>query len=640
MEIRIVSHCLKTFLNLFKLLKQTSTGELSVEGIQRKLFADNTFSLKRRHELQRFIDEVLADPKAMNSPYTIEFLGLKRRPDRVIPKMSVKAWKDACAMENYDSLAADLANAKRECAALANKNRSLFADVQVTAERARGSETRTVFVNEVETYHNNEINTVRKWAEFRMNELKEELAERQAHVCLLIQASNTLETENEKLRIELQSAKARFLVYERALEAAATAENTENHKNGAGNANNASCSCGHKEALERLQHENMALKTQVLRLEALVKSVQSDKDSRAREFEEATLRQNSQEKDLRSRYDESIKTCDILRQEIHKKGEYIDTLTREKDTCKAQLDAAVAENARLGDRCAALKSDIASRDLTIWLLHYQVRQLLREVATMTLERDKYGIEPPRTPRTILMYSGQYGEGLDALESLEKQNAAFREQMLHDSGRIKALSADADAMREEADAAATKLRMEKERCERYELLLEQNNVPVEDISSDKISDIMKLRAEVDDLRKELSSVKQRYFFDLAVSIKIQTHSRCEIAELYSELLKEGVPVEGWIKWINRKMTESFATPPSSPAAMAPVSSTPPPPSPTVSSSEAIYIPTSPKLRGTSPPAFTNTQVQRITTIGNTTIIGNGISSSNLYQGSKTVKKKIG
>lgn len=624
-----MSHCLKTFLNLFKLLKQTNPGDLGVEGIQRKLFTDNTFSLKRRHELQRFLDEVLADPKAMASPYTVEFLGLKRRPDRTVPKMAVKAWKDVNALENYDALAIDLANTKRDCAALASKNRALVADVQVNAERVRSSETRGAFMSEIERINSEKVDAANEWGRSRADELRAALAKRQAHVCLLTQASNALETENEKLRIELQSAKARFLVYERALEAAAAAAATSGSKSDGGNNSET------EERVARLQHENMSLKAQVLRLESLVASVQSDRDSRAREFEEAALRQSAREQELRSQYDRAAKECDVLRQELRAKGEYIDTLTREGETCRAQLDAAVAENARLGERYAALKGDLAQRDLSIWLLRYQVKQLLREVAVMTVERDRYGIEPPRTSRTLLMYSGQYGEGLDVLESLERQNAAFREQMLHDSGRIKALSADAEAMKGEAAAAAAKLRAERERCERYELLLEQNNVPVEDISSDKISDVMKLRASVDALRKELAAVKQKYFFDLALSIKMQSRSQRKIAELYNEVVRDAVPVDEWTKWINRKLSEAHATPPSSPKKLRTMAT--PPPSPSVTSSEAISIPVSPSLRGTSPPAFTNTHIQRIPTLSSANVALSTMLPPDLYY---STKKAIG
>lgn len=635
-----MSHCLKTFLTLFKLLKQTNPGELGVEGVQRKLFTDNTFSLKRRHELQRFLDEVLADPRAMASPYTVEFLALKRRPDRIVQRMSVKAWKELSAPESYDSLAASLSNSRRECAALANKNRVLAAEVQVTAERARGSETRTVFMSEVESFHNSELSTVREWAKFRVDELKAELAERQAHVSLLTQASNALETENEKLRLELQTAKARFLVYERALDAARSSTSSAS-VDGAGGGSPAkdstSTSSNEGEELARLRHENMSLKTQVLRLEGLVASIQTDRDSRAREFEEATMRRSSQWKDLQARYDDTLKAYEVLREELGKKDEYIDTLTREKETIQAQLGAAVAENARLGDRYAALKEDVASRDLTIWLLHYQVRQLLREVAVMTVERDKYGIEPPRTPRTLLMYSGQYGEGLDALESVERQNAMIREQMLQDSSRIKALSAESDAMRGEVAAAAAKLRAERERCERYELLLEQNNVPVEGITSDRISDVVRLRADVDALRKELSVVKQRYFFDLAVSIKMETHSTREIAELYNELLEENVPVDEWIKWTNRKMAASFATPPS-PATMVTPTVTPPLLSPAMAASEAISIPTSPTMRGSSPPPFMNTHIQRIPVMNNNPL--GPMNPQNPYYPPRILRRKIG
>lgn len=570
LEVRIVSHCLKTFLNLHKLLKQTCVGDLGIEGIQRKLFADNTYSLKRRHELQRFLDEVLADPKAVNSPYTIEFLGLKRRPDRVVPKMTVKAWKDLSMLESYDYLASELATARKERAALMNENRALTADVKVATEYARGCETRKLFVREIEALHSSEIGAVRDWANARVSALQAELAERQTHVCLLTQASNALETENERLRVELQTAKARFLVYERALEAAAAAAADPSTKLCDSSGNNESGSSGDgsdKISVERLQHENMALRMQLLRLEGLANAIRSDRDALSRGFEESTLRQGALEKELRSKLDAVTAARDTAHAELRKKDEYIDLLTQEKEEYQAQLDAVTAESTRLGECCTTLEGDVAARDLTVWLLRYQVRQLLREVAAMTVERDRYGIEPPRTPRTLLMYSGQYGEGLSALETVERENVACREQMLRDAGRIKALAADVEDLRKEAAAAAAKLREEKERCERYELLLEQNNVPVEDISSDKVSDVVTLRAEVETLQKELASVKQKYFFDLAVAIKIQTHSTREIAELYNDLLAEAVPVDGWIKWINKKMAESPATPPTTTAASA-------------------------------------------------------------------------
>lgn len=252
---------------------------------------------------------------------------------------------------------------------------------------------------------------------------------------------------------------------------------------------------------------------------------------------------------------------ELVRAEGKKTGEQVDALRAERERDfehYLSLDPVVKKKEA---EIRTLNGSLFQQELLIWLLEFQNRELLQEVGSLTLALDKAGEAPKETERTRLMYSGQYLEGLDALEIVEKQNAYMKDQVHKLNAELSrnAEKAAADIAIAHADLERCRLELdhEHERAQRLALLASKNGLHTEDTAADEFTAVLDLRKTIAGLQAEIGDIKQRYFFYLAMTIKLQTNGTCQLDELYNELLEDkSVTVDGWSKWINQKMRASL------------------------------------------------------------------------------------
>jgi hypothetical protein len=103
LEIRMVSRRFKSFHTLCKAVKAVSSGDVlasAPEPPQKKLFGNegDVFIQRRRRELQRFLDELLADPRVLTISAVREFLCLDCAPAEVIPRVKPADWGGAATL--------------------------------------------------------------------------------------------------------------------------------------------------------------------------------------------------------------------------------------------------------------------------------------------------------------------------------------------------------------------------------------------------------------------------------------------------------------------------------------------------------------------------------------------------------------
>ena len=244
----------------------------------------------------------------------------------------------------------------------------------------------------------------------------------------------------------------------------------------------------------------------------------------------------------------AVEQVEILRAERQKDSEHF-----------LSLDSTIKEKEA---KIRTLNGNIFQQELLIWLLEFQNRELLQEVGSLTLSLDKLGEAPAKeTERTRLMYSGQYLEGLDALEVVEKQNSFMKDKIHELNAELSRLtessSTEITTTKLELDRCRAELKGEHDRSQRLALLASKNGLKTEDIGEDEFTSVLSLKGKIRKLEAEVGDIKQRYFFYLAMTIKLQTGGRCQLDELYNELLAEkSVPIDGWSKWINMKMRSSL------------------------------------------------------------------------------------
>lgn len=281
---------------------------------------------------------------------------------------------------------------------------------------------------------------------------------------------------------------------------------------------------------------------------------------RNRKNEINKLLQANREKDLE--LDLVRKELETVRAEERRKAEQLEALRGERQRDfenYLSLDATVKEK---DAEIRTLNGSLFQQELLIWLLEYQNRELLHEVGTLTLLLDKAGQVPAKeTERTRLMYSGQYLEGLDALEVVEKQNSYMKDKIRDLSAELSRSTesslTEISSIKSELDRCRAELRNEHERAQRLALLASKNGLRTEDITGDEFTSVLDLKKANARLQAEVGEIKQRYFFYLAMTIKLQTNGTCQLSELYNELLEDGsVPIDGWSKWIDMKMRASL------------------------------------------------------------------------------------
>lgn len=189
-------------------------------------------------------------------------------------------------------------------------------------------------------------------------------------------------------------------------------------------------------------------------------------------------------------------------------------------------------------------------EMHINLLKFQAMQLLREVATMTLEKEQLKVsQSPKKPH--LTYS-DIGEEALMREELERQNAEFKEKISRLASQISTLKSQ-------------KEELEKEKLSRQSSQTRDRSkstaMPKQGLGAYKVEDTTELlQSIVIDLQKknglisqELSDVKEKYFFDLALRIKEKLRIKGNVDSLYTEFLMHGPQnVNEWSDWITTKL----------------------------------------------------------------------------------------
>lgn len=186
------------------------------------------------------------------------------------------------------------------------------------------------------------------------------------------------------------------------------------------------------------------------------------------------------------------------------------------------------------------------------LLKFQTRQLLHEIAVMTVEREEQraaqSTQHAEGRRAHLIHSEQH-EDLGTWEELERQNAGYKEQIVQLGTQITILKAQKEEL--EKEKAAQQIAQVRERAQSTivppkkrapDPAQEENVVLIQSI-------MMDLQKKLSALNEELSEVKEKYFYDLAERIKKKLRSKVQLPRLYSEFLSHGPQrVDMWADWI--------------------------------------------------------------------------------------------
>jgi hypothetical protein len=256
--------------------------------------------------------------------------------------------------------------------------------------------------------------------------------------------------------------------------------------------------------------------------------------------------------------DEALAKAKALQDMLAVKTAYIEHIDGRPSKAAGDAFSLKPEVERLQQHVAALSAELDRREHMAALLRYQARQLLHEIALLTAEREKSGM----SRNAQLVYSNQIAEGIALIEQMEVQNAGYREQLSHLSAEVARVRSDAqeEARELRKDLAHLREELTAERLHslKLQLIVSKHQLAREEADEQQLIGLAKLQQACEQLRAENADIKQRYFYSLAVSIKLHTQGTWEVAKLYcEELPKEGVPIDGWPKWISRKMAESSA-----------------------------------------------------------------------------------
>ena len=277
-----------------------------------------------------------------------------------------------------------------------------------------------------------------------------------------------------------------------------------------------------------------------------------------------------------------------------------DAAVEARDTARAQLAVAQETAAAATQRCAALErapaaaaahtrdtllptlgvlrgalcdaaAGLRTRAARAVLQRYLARQLVVEIALLRRELER---TPPSSShhagtssssstekRRQLVYTRALAAGLEDWDRVEAQNAALE-------ARVGADEHEAAALRARCDALATALAAEQAQRARLALALHAHGVDAghagADVPEAAVAERLALERHAQELEEQLADMRQRYFYSLAMDIKLQTQSTCDLATLYvDELPRAHITVAEWPRWLTQRMRESSPLHQSSP-----------------------------------------------------------------------------
>lgn len=257
----------------------------------------------------------------------------------------------------------------------------------------------------------------------------------------------------------------------------------------------------------------------------------------------------------------------------------------ERDAAHARLAQAQAATKAAEERCAALEraqeAAVATQRDTLLptlgvlrgalcdaaealhtraaravLQRYLARQLVVELALLRRELESC----PGTSSTSsheqqqqkqLVYTRALAEGLEDWDRVEAQNAALQ-------ARADADTREAEALHARCEALEGALAAEQAQRARLAIALQTHGLDANgaDVSADAVAERLALEKRTRTLEEQLADMRQRYFYSLAMDIKLQTQSTCDLASLYvDELPRANITVAEWPRWLTQRMRES-------------------------------------------------------------------------------------
>ena len=201
------------------------------------------------------------------------------------------------------------------------------------------------------------------------------------------------------------------------------------------------------------------------------------------------------------------------------------------------------------------------------LQRYLARQLVVEVALLRRELEhapstgSSSSSSSSAERRQLVYTRALAAGLEDWDRVEAQNAALE-------ARVGADEHEAAALRARCDTLGAALAGEQALRARLALALQAHGVDAAgagaDVPAAAVADRLALEQHAHELEEQLADMRQRYFYSLAMDIKLQTQSTCDLAALYvDELPRAHITVAEWPRWLTQRMRESSPLHQSSP-----------------------------------------------------------------------------
>ena len=223
-ELRSVQRRFKQFYDLYKRMRGTADIDLVKNSVHGFVMGNadggsgggeaggaseetTIFLAKRKRELQRFLDELLSEPRALYVPDVTNFLGLNLAPDWTVPSFDKDAIKKpVCCCPR----AADKESMVDACS-------TLRAQLGVFTEERKLEQDRTERLEESQKYlqammrnHDDEIKRIQTEADARVNVMAQEIARLQQHTTALMAHCHTTDVENESLREQLTLARRKL----------------------------------------------------------------------------------------------------------------------------------------------------------------------------------------------------------------------------------------------------------------------------------------------------------------------------------------------------------------------------------------------------------------------------------------------
>lgn len=177
---------------------------------------------KRKFSLQRFLDCLSVDRKLFSFQPVFEFFGLNREPDKFIPQIKIDKWKDlaesseATSEKTVRDMAREHKAVQEEKQSLTSTIILLNSKIQETSLRINAIESENKCLKTEQEVWVTMAEGIRTWANESIGLLGEEIKEKQERIAALVKSCNEISIDNEKLREELRKNNARLMAYEKS----------------------------------------------------------------------------------------------------------------------------------------------------------------------------------------------------------------------------------------------------------------------------------------------------------------------------------------------------------------------------------------------------------------------------------------